>query len=51
MPVSYGLSGKTALVAGGAKGIGKATVEWLVKWGAQVHVWDLDPLDFTVWAT
>jgi 2-dehydro-3-deoxy-L-rhamnonate dehydrogenase (NAD+) len=45
MPVTYDLSGKTAVVTGGAKGIGRAIVERLVGSGAQVHVWDLNPID------
>lgn len=44
MPVTYDLSGKTAVVTGGAKGIGRAIVDRFVKSGAQVHVWDLNPI-------
>ena len=44
MPVNYDLGGKTAVVTGGAKGIGKAIVECLLESGAQVHIWDLHPL-------
>ncbi len=45
MPVIYDLSGKTALVTGGAKGIGRAVVDRLVHSGAQVHLWDLNSID------
>ena len=45
MPVSYDLSGKTAVVTGGAKGIGRAIIDRLVSSGAQVHAWDLNPIE------
>jgi 2-dehydro-3-deoxy-L-rhamnonate dehydrogenase (NAD+) len=36
------LSGRTAIVTGGAKGIGYAAAERLLKSGARVSLWDLD---------
>ena len=44
MPVTYDLNGKTAVVTGGANGIGNAIVECLLGSSARVHVWDLNPL-------
>jgi 3-oxoacyl-[acyl-carrier protein] reductase len=40
MANTYDLSGKSALVTGGAKGIGRAIVQRFVLSGAQVCVWD-----------
>jgi NAD(P)-dependent dehydrogenase (short-subunit alcohol dehydrogenase family) len=45
MPVAYDLTGKTAVVTGGAKGIGKSITDLLAASGARVHVWDLNPTD------
>jgi 2-dehydro-3-deoxy-L-rhamnonate dehydrogenase (NAD+) len=40
MPNTYDLAGKSAMVTGGAKGIGRAIVDRLVASGARVWVWD-----------
>lgn len=40
MPNSYDLSGKTAVVTGGAGGIGRVIVQRLLTSGSHVHVWD-----------
>ena len=45
MPNTYDLAGKSALVTGGAKGIGQSIVARLAASGAKVRVWDLDPVD------
>ena len=45
MPVSYDFSGRTAVVTGGAKGIGRAVAERLVRSGAHVWVWDVQVAD------
>ena len=37
------LHGKTALVTGGARGIGFATVQRLLREGARCVIWDRDP--------
>ena len=41
MPVSYDFSGKTAVVTGGSKGIGRAICDQLKLSGAQVWNWDV----------
>ena len=45
MTVSYDLSGKTAVVTGGAKGIGRAIAKRLAGSGARVWVWDIYACD------
>jgi len=43
MPNSYDLHGKSAIVTGGAKSIGRAIAELLVASGASVRIWDANP--------
>jgi NAD(P)-dependent dehydrogenase (short-subunit alcohol dehydrogenase family) len=42
MPTSYDFNGRTAVVTGGAQGIGRAIADRLVKGGATVWLWDRD---------
>jgi 3-oxoacyl-[acyl-carrier protein] reductase len=44
MTVVFDLSGKTAVVTGGANGIGRAVAERLSSSGAHVWVWDMAPV-------
>jgi len=43
--IRYDFSGQTAIVTGGARGIGRAVATQLVKFGARVWVWDINPVD------
>jgi 3-oxoacyl-[acyl-carrier protein] reductase len=45
MPNVYDLNGKSALVTGGAKGIGRSIVDRLLASGATVRVWDQVPVE------
>jgi len=44
MPNSIDLSGRKAVVTGGAQGIGRAVVERFLDSGADVAIWDRDPV-------
>lgn len=43
MPNTYDLSGKSAIVTGAAKGIGRAIAEVLLSNGCDVTIWDISP--------
>lgn len=45
MPNTYDLHGRSAIVTGGAKSIGRAIAELLAASGSTVRVWDLHPVD------
>lgn len=45
MPVTYDFSNQTAVVTGGARGIGRAIAEQLATSGAEVWIWDIDPIE------
>ena len=51
--ISYNLTGKTALVTGGASGIGFATARMLAKFGATVAVnlWPMIRADRRRWTS
>jgi NAD(P)-dependent dehydrogenase (short-subunit alcohol dehydrogenase family) len=40
----YDFSGQTAVIAGGARGIGRAVATHFVQSGARVWIWDIDPV-------
>lgn len=45
MSVSYDFAGQTAVVTGGARGIGRAIATLLSTSGADVWIWDIDPVE------
>lgn len=45
MSISYDFSGQTAIVTGGARGIGRAIASLLSVSGASVWIWDVEPVD------
>jgi len=45
MNIQYDFSGQTAIVTGGARGIGRAIAAQFVRFGAQVWTWDIDPVE------
>ncbi len=45
MDIQYDFSGQTAIVTGGARGIGRAIAVQFMRFGAQVWIWDVDPVE------
>ncbi len=45
MDIQYDFSGQTAIVTGGARGIGRAIAAQFMRFGAQVWIWDVDPVE------
>jgi 2-dehydro-3-deoxy-L-rhamnonate dehydrogenase (NAD+) len=45
MRVTYDFSGQTAIVTGGARGIGRAIASLLAESGAEVWIWDVAPVE------
>jgi len=45
MSVTYDFAGRTAIVTGGARGIGRAIAHKLALSGADVWIWDIEPVD------
>ena len=45
MEIHYDFSGQTAIVTGGSRGIGRAIAAQFVRFGAQVWIWDVDPVE------
>ncbi|RUX01224.1 SDR family NAD(P)-dependent oxidoreductase, partial [Mesorhizobium sp. M2A.F.Ca.ET.037.01.1.1] len=43
MAVTFDFAGKTAIVTGGSRGIGKAVAMQLARSGCDVWIWDADP--------
>jgi len=43
--VQYDFSGQTAVITGGSRGIGRAVAAQFVRFGAQVYIWDADPIE------
>ncbi|TIX16853.1 MAG: SDR family NAD(P)-dependent oxidoreductase, partial [Mesorhizobium sp.] len=45
MSVTYDFAGRTAIVTGGARGIGRAIASKLALSGADVWIWDIEPVE------
>ncbi len=45
MPGRYDFTGQTAIVTGGARGIGRAIASLLAESGAEIRIWDIDPVE------
>jgi 2-dehydro-3-deoxy-L-rhamnonate dehydrogenase (NAD+) len=45
MPVTYDFTRQRAIVTGGARGIGRTIARDLAAFGAEVWIWDLDPVE------
>jgi 2-dehydro-3-deoxy-L-rhamnonate dehydrogenase (NAD+) len=47
MPVTFDFAGQTAIVTGGARGIGRAISQLLASSGADVWIWDVEPIELS----